>query len=169
MGQALLYLVGFMGAGKTSVGELIAELTGKEVIDTDEYIVQKEQLTINDIFGQFGEDYFRQRETEVLNEISAVPAIITTGGGIILNEKNRTFLKKSGRTIFLKCHPETVISRLGKDETRPLIRDKSLKDIIDMYEARLPLYEECAHFTIDTESQTIEAVAKNIIERMKLT
>lgn len=166
MGKASLYLVGFMGAGKTSVGKVLGEWQEKQVIDTDEYIVQQEKMTINDIFSKYGESYFRRCETETLKIVSKKDAIITTGGGIILDKQNREFLKSTNKTIFLQCHPTDVISRLEQDDSRPLIRDKSLDQIIAMYDARLPLYHECAALTIDTADKSIEMVAKLILECM---
>ena len=138
-----LYIIGFMGAGKTTVGHLLGEMCGLHVIDTDSQIEKQEKKLIRDIFTQYGEEYFRKLESEVLKDLPEM-SIITTGGGIILNKQNRQFLKDTGRTVFLQCHPEVIAERLKFDTTRPLIKDKSIEEISEMYHQRLPLYKECA-------------------------
>ncbi|MBS4209614.1 shikimate kinase [Bacillus sp. FJAT-50079] len=162
-----IYLIGFMGAGKTEVGKRMAEICGYDVFDMDEQIVREEGKEITDIFREDGEAYFRHKESEVLRKIAKQDCIITTGGGVILNEENRRFLKGE-QTVFLACDPAITAVRLEHDTTRPLIQKKSQADIAEMYEARLPLYKECAEMIIDTTSASIDEVANQIIERMNI-
>ncbi|MBS4217165.1 shikimate kinase [Bacillus sp. FJAT-49711] len=163
-----IYLIGFMGAGKTSIGQAIAEKTGLSVIDTDDRFEKSTGISINEFFETYGEKHFRNKETEILLSLPGKPSIITTGGGIILKEKNRQFLKESGRVVFLQCSPKVFLERLMEDESRPLIKNKSFEEISEMYEKRLPLYIESASITIDTSDLSIEDAAEIIISRMDL-
>ncbi|MCJ8006817.1 shikimate kinase [Lederbergia wuyishanensis] len=163
-----IYLIGFMGAGKTSIGHELGKKTGLPVIDTDELFEKFTGIEIRNFFELYGEQRFREKETEILLNLSNHPSIITTGGGIILKEKNRQFLQKSGRVIFLQCHPDVFLDRLKDDQTRPLIKNKSVEEIKEMYEKRLPLYMESSTVTIDTSDLSIEEAAELIINRMNL-
>ncbi|MBP1914764.1 shikimate kinase [Lederbergia galactosidilytica] len=162
-----LFIIGFMGAGKTSVGEKLAEICGYSVIDTDQEIARKMKMEIPQIFAQYGEERFREIETEVLVELSQKSVITTTGGGIILKKANREVLK-TGKTIFLQAAPQTVLERVGLDSGRPLIQNKSLEEITEMYQTRLPLYLECASFVVDTTDLSIEEVANTINKEMNV-
>lgn len=164
-----VYLIGFMGAGKTSIGKKLEALWGYPVVDTDEMIVEKEKMPIPEIFKRFGEVHFRKLEKETLQNLSSSSYIVTTGGGIVLDPQNRQLLKETGRTVFLYCEPKTLIERLEKDDpsSRPLLHEKSREEMIELYESRLPLYEECASFTIDTTNLSIEEVATLIAKRLK--
>lgn len=156
-----------MGAGKTTIGQLLGQITGLPVIDTDITIVEQEKRTINTIFNQHGEEYFRNVESRVLRQVVNENAVITTGGGIILRAENRQLLKETGSTFFLECEPNVVVERLAEDDTRPLLKNKSLAEITQMYHNRLPLYKECATCTIDTSTLTMEEVTELILKRMK--
>lgn len=156
-----------MGAGKTTIGQLLGQITGLPVIDTDITIVEQEKRTINTIFNQHGEEYFRNVESRVLRQVVSENAVITTGGGIILRAENRQLLKETGSTFFLECEPNVVVERLAEDDTRPLLKNKSLAEITQMYHNRLPLYKECATCTIDTSTLTMEEVTELILKRMK--
>lgn len=156
-----------MGAGKTTIGQLLGQITGLPVIDTDITIVEQEKRTINTIFNQHGEEYFRNVESRVLRQVVNENAVITTGGGIVLRAENRQLLKETGSTFFLECEPNVVVERLAEDDTRPLLKNKSLAEITQMYHNRLPLYKECATCTIDTSTLTMEEVTELILKRMK--
>lgn len=162
-----IILIGFMGAGKTTIGQLLGQITGLPVIDTDITIVEQEKRTINTIFNQHGEEYFRNVESRVLRQVVNENAVITTGGGIVLRAENRQLLKETGSTFFLECEPNVVVERLAEDDTRPLLKNKSLAEITQMYHNRLPLYKECATCTIDTSTLTMEEVTELILKRMK--
>lgn len=166
---ATIYLIGFMGAGKTEIGKVLGVKSGYNVIDMDDQIEKAENMQIKDIFNQFGEIYFRMKETEILKEIGVASSIVTTGGGVILKDENRQFLKENGTVVFLQCEPEVIVNRLKGDLTRPLIKEKSLSEIVDMYHARLPIYLECADIVIDTTNLTIEEATELIMERINIT
>lgn len=161
-----IYLIGFMGAGKTEIGKVVSLKSGYDVVDMDDQIEKVENMLIKDIFSQYGELYFRKKESEILKKIGKDSSIVTTGGGVILKEENRQFLKENGTVVFLQCKPEVIVNRLKDDLTRPLIKEKSLSEITDMYNARLPIYLECADIVIDTTMLTIEEAAELIMERI---
>lgn len=161
-----LYLIGFMGAGKTSVGRALAFITGNPVMDLDDRVEEEANMSIRDIFEKYGESYFRELESKILRDSIHTKAIITTGGGVVLNRQNREFLKKTKRVIFLKCDPEVTFSRIGADPLRPLIKNKTAKEIGEMYKERLPYYMECAALSIDTTHLSIDEIAKQIQKEM---
>ena len=159
-----IYLIGFMGAGKTEVGKQLSEKLNIPVIDMDAEIVKQEEQEITEIFAQYGEAHFRTIESNILKELQDKQAIVTTGGGVILKDENRTFLNTTGRTIFLHCEPDVIAERLKGDTTRPLLIEKNITDIVEMYKGRLPLYKECANIVIDTTTLTIDEVVNKIVD-----
>lgn len=157
-----IYITGFMGAGKTTVGKVLSEKTGLPVYDSDEFIVEQEKRSIEEIFKVEGEVYFREAESRALQSLPTKNAIITTGGGIILKKENRKFMKKNGTVLFLYCRPDVVFERLREDDSRPLLAGNKMKEINSLLQARLPLYKE-ADYTIDTSSLTIDETVQKII------
>lgn len=155
-----------MGAGKTSVGHHLGKILSVDVIDTDEWIEQHEKKSIAAIFAENGEPYFRQLETVALKEVAKPNRIVTTGGGIIMEERNRQFMKEQGLVIFLDCSIEETKKRLQNDTTRPLLKEDKENKIATLYESRLPYYQE-AHITVDTTGKTIEEIALEIVESIK--
>lgn len=160
-----IYLIGFMGAGKTTIGKELSKEIGYPVIDTDEEIVRTTNMTINDIFEKHGEGYFRKLEEKTLQAI--VPKgekglIVTTGGGIIMNKNNRQWMKEHGKVIFLYCHPDEIFRRLKNDTTRPLLKSNKQQSLQILYQERLPIYEEVAHVTVDTTNKNVSEIAKEI-------
>ncbi|WP_141431624.1 shikimate kinase [Bacillus sp. 03113] len=161
-----IYLIGFMGAGKTTVGEELGSTTGLSIYDVDQEIVNKAEKTINEIFAESGEEHFRQLETEALQGLPKENAIIMTGGGIIKKLENRQFLKQHGTVVFLEVSIDEVIKRLENDQTRPLIKGANKEKIQDLYSERYPLYKDASHFTIDTTGKEIAQIVREIKERL---
>lgn len=166
-----IVLVGLSGSGKTTVGNLLKDIFEKfSFIDTDEMIVKRENRSINDIFAEDGENYFRQIETKITKEISENEnQIISTGGGIVLKEENILNLKKNGIIFYLKTSPDTLIKRLRGDDTRPLLKTDNVKlKLVSMLEKRGTLYEK-ADYTIETDNlpikDTVEKIARIYNER----
>ncbi len=160
-----IYLTGFMGAGKTTIGKALGEKLKLPVYDSDERIAEIEKRTITEIFKMEGENYFREVESNVLRSLPTENAIITTGGGIILKKANRAFMKKNGIVFFLYCTPEVIYERLKDDDSRPLLAGDKMREIKSRLQSRLPLYRE-ADYTIDTTDLTIEETVGKIIEIM---
>jgi len=158
-----LILIGFMGAGKSSVGEKLAEKLGMYFIEMDDLILElSARKTINEIFQKEGELSFRQMEVTISEDLDLTDnAVIATGGGIVLNKINLDFLKKNGIVVFLDTSFEIIEKRLSNDNTRPLFKDKN--NTINLYELRLPLYKYYADILVKTDNKSIEEVVNEII------
>lgn len=142
-------LIGLMGSGKSIVGRQLAKYLDLPMIDLDSYIVEKVKKTIPEIFAEQGEEVFRNLESEALQEVLGRPAVVATGGGVVIREENRELLKKHPPVIWLKTAAELLAERIDGDSNRPLIADgETLQKLQKLAEARDPLYEECADFTL---------------------
>lgn len=162
--MANIILCGFMGCGKTTVGQTLAELTGMRFIDTDEAITQSAGMSVNEIFRTDGELHFRGLEHKICRELSQKDGlIIATGGGALTFEHNVSALRSSGKIIFLDVPLAVIKSRLNGDTSRPLLnsdeRDAKMKQL---YDERAPLYRACAHTVVDGSLPARE-VALNIM------
>lgn len=159
-----IVLVGLSGSGKSTLGNILSSLSGYALVDTDAIIVKLQNRSINNIFETNGEEFFRTLETQVSKEISAFDKqIISTGGGIVLKEKNLKYLKQNGVVFYLKTSVNTLLKRLEGDNTRPLLKtDDVKKKLENMLEIRGKLYEK-ADVTIETDKLTPEETAKEIL------
>ncbi|MGC4376543.1 shikimate kinase [Fictibacillus sp. Mic-4] len=162
-----IYLTGFMGAGKTTIGTVLGEKLSVPVIDTDHYIEEWKGKRIADIFGQEGEHAFRQYETEALLLLPKADAVIMTGGGLPLKEANREMMNAAGTIVYLHCDFEVIVKRLEEDQTRPLFNKHRKEEMRALYEARRPAYEQC-HFTLDVSVLTPVEAADSIITGLNL-
>lgn len=160
-----IYLVGFMGSGKTVVGRLLAQRLNKEFVEMDEVIEKEEGKKIVDIFAKEGEDYFRRLEKNLLNKLSKrANLVVSCGGGLICNEKNLRLLKKSGIIILLKAKASTIYERTKKYTHRPLLNvDNPFKKIEELLARRKPYYDQ-AHYAVDTDKLLPEDIAEKIIK-----
>lgn len=168
------YLVGLRATGKSTVGRILAERLGWAFFDTDEEIESRSGLTIREFFSQKGEATFRQLESEVLLAMSRqTPAVIATGGGIVLSESNRQLLKQTGRVIWLHAPPAVLWQRMRADPTtpsrRPNLASGGLEELESLAQARTPLYAEVAHEVFDTNSRTPEAIVEEIANRCRVS
>ncbi len=154
-----------MGSGKTTIGKIVGELLSVEVVDTDQWIEEQEQTTIAEIFKEKGEAYFRQLESQVLHSVTKRNRLVTTGGGIVIKEENRQFMKENGIVIFLDCSVEETLNRLKNDTTRPLLATDKEQQIQTLFTSRYPWYEE-AHITVDTTGKAINEVATEVVTRI---
>ena len=162
-------LIGYMGAGKTTVGKALARETGKRFLDTDELIVKQMNLTINDIFAKYGEPYFRNLETKLIENLlaSVSDCVISCGGGLPMKEENRPLLKKLGTVIYLNVSETDILRRLRNDKTRPLLqgpKEEVKVKIHNMIELRDPVYKETAEVIIKTGRMNVSDVVKKIME-----
>ncbi|WP_096201235.1 shikimate kinase [Bacillus sp. FJAT-45350] len=165
--MGLVYLTGFMGSGKTTVGKELGKAFNFQVIDTDEYIEKQQKQSISSIFAEYGEEGFRKLETETLNNINGEDMVITTGGGIIIKDENRQIMQTKGKVIFLSCSLNEIIRRTEGDTTRPLLKGKKLEEIANLYESRLPLYQE-AELVVDTTNKSVTDIVKEIKEQLNI-
>lgn len=171
--EKTIILIGFMGAGKTSVGKTLAQKTGLKLLDTDKLIEKQERTTISRIFETQGEEAFRTAETNLLKSLleKKSAAIISVGGGLPLKEENQTLLKKLGLVVYLRIQPDTVLKRLKGDTTRPLLQGGDVKQkVTALLTYRAPIYQKAAHITIDADHKTLNQIAEEILaQRITLT
>jgi shikimate kinase / 3-dehydroquinate synthase len=160
----MIYLTGFMGSGKTSVGEALSSQMKRPFIDLDRYITAKAGKSIPEIFACAGESSFRALENESLLEIAegAWGTVISTGGGLPVKRMNRAVMKASGYVVYLKASFGTLITRIPTDPGRPLWNERASQ----LLEERKPAYEE-ADFIIDTEGLSVQEVARKIISQTR--
>ena len=154
-----IILIGFMGSGKSTVARALSELSGLSFADIDELIEERYKMTVSDFFEKFGEDEFRKVEGEVLSDLleSGEEMIIATGGGLPVFLKDKALLSK-GLTVYLEVDPQTVLSRLDGDSTRPLLSgDDKAETITEMLRVRGPIYKSLARICVSASCD-----AKNI-------
>ena len=157
-----IYLIGFMGAGKSTVGTLLSSELSMPFIDLDEKIVERYQCSINQIFRQQGEATFRDYETKMLEELSLKKRqVVSTGGGVIGSDCNWTIMNQSGVVIYLFCSWLTTLERLKGSEERPLFDDNDLTTLKELYVSRLDRYRK-ADFVIDVDDLTPQQVVAKI-------
>ncbi|MFC1930420.1 shikimate kinase [Chloroflexota bacterium] len=170
--QKNIILTGFSFTGKSSVAKLAASRLGWKPVDLDREIIKKTGKTIPEIFADEGEEAFRVRESCALSKIcKEEKQVIATGGGVVLSEKNRRLLKRSGLVIWLEARPETIYHRLleesgysSSSEVRPLLAGKDpLAKITTLKQSRQACYED-AHITIHTDSLDVKAVTERVTE-----
>lgn len=163
-----IYLVGFMGTGKSSVGRFLAEQTGRKFIDLDDLIEIKEKRKISDIFAKDSEAYFRKVEKQALIEVSVKQEIIVAcGGGIVIDPENIKVMKKTGKIICLTAKPEVILKRTKGYSHRPLLKvDDSKKQIEFLLKKRVALYA-LADISIDTSELTLQEVAEEVLKFVK--
>lgn len=154
-------LLGFMGAGKTTIGRLL----DPAFADMDALLVQRLEMPISDYFTRYGEESFRLQESLLLQELlDGQSSVIATGGGIVLKQENRELLKKNPCNIYLRIDFDRLYQRLATDPVnkRPLFLAKNQEEFRALYEQRLPLYEEVATHVIDVTDKTPEKIVEMI-------
>lgn len=162
-----IYLVGMMGVGKTTIGQLLANKLNYRFLDTDLIIENIAKKTIKEIFEQEGEENFRLLETQVLGEISNyIRSVISTGGGIVLDPKNWSFLHY-GLVVWLNAPVDLLITRLAADNTRPLLKETDLSSkLTSLLEQRKALYEQADLHIEIKPNQTPEQIAQEVITKI---
>lgn len=163
-----LFMIGFMGAGKSSVSAELAKQLGRSVVEMDAAIASQEGMSIPEIFAQKGEPYFRNLETEFLKAFAnKEPAIVSCGGGVPLREENVKAMRACGIVVLLSARPEVILERVKDDHNRPLLEGhKDTGFIADLMGQRQPKYNAAADITIDTSDLTIEEIARAILTQL---
>jgi shikimate kinase len=164
-----LILVGMMGAGKTTVGRLLARRLKRSFHDADEEIERRCGVRIPVIFEIEGEAGFRARESQVIAELCALEnAVLATGGGAVLAEENRRRIAAHGTVIYLHARPSHLWQRVRHDRNRPLLATADpLRKLEELYAERDPLYREVADLVIDTGRQSVQTLAKDLLARLE--
>lgn len=162
--DAPIYLCGFMGCGKTTVGLVLAKKTGKQYLDLDDYIEKKEGMKIPEIFEKKGESYFRKLETKALKELGNINAVVATGGGALLSDVNSETAKNAGVVAFIDVPFDVCYERIKDDENRPIAFNSTKEQLQERFDYRRPLYLKNSHFSVDGNG-TPNTIALRIIEK----
>lgn len=164
LGKRNLILIGLMGAGKSSVGRIVASQLGIPFIDTDSEIERVSRMTIPELFAAYGEQEFRALESRVIKRVlRGGPRVVSTGGGAFINERSRKFIKKGGLSLWLKADLDVLWERVNKRDTRPLLRTENPKKTLeDLMNARYPIYAE-ADLTVISRDVRKEKMANEIL------
>lgn len=169
MSKRNVFLVGPMGAGKSTIGRLLAAELGFPFRDSDRVIEERTGADIPWIFDMEGEEGFRDRETAVLAELADESgAVVATGGGIILRPGNRDIMRAGGYVCYLTAAVEHLVERTARDKKRPLLQvDNPRQKIVDLLELRDPLYRDVADFIVSTDRRSPRAVALDIANQVR--
>ena len=163
-----IFLIGFMGAGKSTVSDYLNRAYGMDVVEMDRIIAQRQGMSISDIFENYGEQYFRDLETNLLIEMqSKSNVVVSCGGGTPMRENNVAEMKKNGRVVLLTAKPETILDRVKDSHDRPLIENnKTVPFIADLMEKRREKYEAAADIIIETDGKNKEQICEEILCRL---
>lgn len=161
-----IFLIGPMGAGKTTIGRLLAKNLGLDFVDSDKEIERKTGVSIPLIFEYEGEAGFRKREAETIQELTALdPIILATGGGSIMAPENRSLLRSRGFVVYLHCPVEKQLERTHKDSHRPLLQTENPRQkLMELFQIREPFYRELADYIVDTGQSSSRAVVRQILK-----
>lgn len=160
-----IILIGFMGCGKTTIGEKLAYKLNYNFVDSDKQLQKEAGISINDIFKLYGENYFRKLENSIISSIAKLKKqVIATGGGIIKNENNIKLLKKSGIILYLKASPEHIYNNIKNDTSRPLLQcEDKLAKIKELLGEREKLYQMYCDISIEVSNHSIDNIINQII------
>ena len=164
-----VFLIGFMGVGKSSITLELGHLLGLDTVEMDDYIVQQEGRSIPEIFDQDGEGYFRQVERAVVVTLGeGEHRVISCGGGTPMRECNVVEMKKNGRVVLLTAKPETILDRVKDNHDRPLLENnKTVPFIADLMEKRRAKYEAAADIIIETDGKNELEICEELVHRLR--
>lgn len=155
-----IYLVGYMGSGKSAIGRRLSFYLKLPYYDMDHEIVRREKMTIPEIFEAHGEDYFRQIETDFLRTFRDEYCIISTGGGVAVNPENRKIMRETGLVLFLDATFPDIWKRIHRDKNRPIVQRSTKEELEQLYHERRKAYKQAAHITIKTENRTLRQIVE---------
>lgn len=163
-----IVLIGFMGAGKTTISNYLSTMFAMDIVEMDEIIAEREGMSISDIFGVHGEQYFRDAETNLLIEMqSRKNVVISCGGGTPLRECNVVEMKKNGKVVLLTADPQIIFDRVKDSHDRPLIENnKDVEFIRDLMEKRREKYEAAADIVIVTDHKTELEICEELVQKL---
>lgn len=165
-----IYLVGFMGCGKSVIGRRLSFYLKMPYYDMDREIVRQQGMTIPEIFEKFGEPYFRALETEFLRNFRNEACIISTGGGVSINEENRKIMRRTGLVFFLDATFEDIYTRIKNDKNRPIVQRSTKEELEQLFQTRRKFYRAAGHIRVLTEGRTIRQIVEYIafqVNRLK--
>ena len=164
-----IFLIGFMGAGKSTISDYLKNALAMDVVEMDQCIVERQGMSISDIFETYGEEYFRELETNLLIEMqSQSNVVVSCGGGVPMRERNVVEMKKNGRVVLLTAKPETILERVKDNHDRPLLENnKTVPFIADLMEKRRAKYEAAADIVIETDGKSELEICEEMIHRLR--
>lgn len=167
-GQGNIFLIGFMGAGKSTIAAGLSEALGIKRIEMDQMIVRQQRMEISEIFARFGESFFRDLETKLLSDLGQEgPCVVSCGGGAVLRQENVELMKKSGTVVLLAARPETIYERVKDSDERPILNGHmTVEFIAGLMEKRQKIYEAAADVTVWTDGKDREEICREIAGKM---
>ena len=165
-----ILLIGFMGAGKSTVADYLKTKYSMDLVEMDQVIAGREGMSISDIFSTQGEEYFRNLETQLLIELqSHANTVVSCGGGVPMRERNVKEMKKNGKVVLLTAKPETILERVKDDHSRPLLEgNKTVAYIAELMEKRREKYEAAADIVVATDGRSAEEICEEIIGKLQV-
>lgn len=163
-----IILIGFMGAGKSTISDYLSTMFAMDIVEMDQVIAEREEMTIPDIFATYGEEYFRTLETNLLIEMqSKKNTIVSCGGGAAMRERNVQEMKKNGRVVLLTASPETIYERVKDSDDRPVLNGrKNVKGISELMEQRREKYEAAADVVVNTDGKTVLQICEELVQKV---
>lgn len=161
-----VYLVGFMGSGKSAIGKRLGTLLNLPFYDMDTEISNQTGMTIPQIFETYGEEGFREMETEFLRSFPEGYCIIATGGGVAMKEENRKIMRRTGLVFFLNSTFRDIWRRISTDVNRPIVQRSSRYELERLFQQRKPLYIQSAHFKVETSNRTLSEITQYIASQI---
>ena len=164
-----IVLIGFMGTGKSTISEYMNQKFGMEVIEMDQIIAQRQGMTISKIFETYGEEYFRELETNLLIELQEKKnLIISCGGGVPMKERNVVEMKKNGKVVLLTVMPETILKRVRNNHDRPLLEGRKNEAYIsELMEKRRAKYEAAADIQVATDNRNKQQICDEMVKKLR--
>lgn len=164
-----LFLIGFMGAGKSAVSACLHKRYGMELLEMDQEIERREGMKISRIFESRGEEYFRRAETDLLGELQGRSGLVVScGGGAAMRPENVALMKQAGRIVLLRAKPETILKRVSENDDRPLLRGrKTAEGIRELMDRRSPVYEAACDLAVDTDEKSVDEICREILNRVR--
>lgn len=164
-----IFLIGFMGAGKTTVAKALSHKLAASRVEMDQAISEGEGMPITEIFATHGEAYFRQLETDCLLALCEKEAcVVSCGGGTVLKEENVAAMKEHGRIVLLSASPETILERVKDSKDRPLLNGHmNTEYIAELMEKRRECYEKAADIVIETDGKSVDAISGEILAAVR--
>jgi shikimate kinase len=160
-----ILLIGFMGSGKSTISSELSNILNMKEIDMDQYIEEKEGRAIKEMFETDGEEYFRNRETQAVNDFKSLKSvIISCGGGAVLRQENVEAMKEKGKIVLLTASPETTFERVKSSSDRPILNgNMNIEFIKQLMEKRADKYKQAADITITTDNKTVQEICNELI------
>lgn len=163
-----IILIGFMGAGKTTISDFLSTMFAMKIVEMDQVIAEREQMSIPDIFATYGEEYFRNLETQLLVELQdSKDTVVSCGGGVALREENVKQMRKNGKVVLLTASPGVILERVKDSDDRPILNgNKNVEFIQNLIEQRRQKYEAAADITINTDDKSVMDICEELIEKL---